>query len=54
MLLNDDFVETEKPDGICSPTFLVDEFSVLFLHPSIFSIKHARSAQIINCSLSYF
>ena len=44
MLLNDDIVDIEKPDGICSPTFVVDEFSGLFLHPSIFSIKHSRSA----------
>ena len=34
----------EKPDKICSPTFVVDEFSGLFLHPSIFSIKHSISA----------
>ena len=44
MLLNDDIVEIGKPDGICWPTFDVDEFSGLFLHPSIFSIKHSRSA----------
>ena len=44
MLLNDDIVDTEKPDVICSPTFVVDEFSGLILHPSIFPIKHSRSA----------
>ena len=44
MLLNDDIVDIEKPDGICSLTFVVDEFSALFLHPSIFFIKHSRSA----------
>ena len=44
MLLNDDIVDIEKPDGICLLTFVVDEFSGLFLHPSIFSIKHSRSA----------
>ena len=33
MLLNDDILDTEKPDGICSFTFVVDEFSGLFLHP---------------------
>ena len=44
MFLDDDIVDIEKPDGICSPTFVVDEFSVLFLYPSIFSIKHPRSA----------
>ena len=44
MVLNDDIVDIKKPDGICSPTFAVDEFSRLFLHPSIFSIKHSGSA----------
>ena len=43
MLLNDDIVDTEKPDGICSPTFVADKFSGLFSHPSIFSIRHSRS-----------
>ena len=40
----DDIVDIEKPDWICSFTFVVDEFSGLFLHPSIFSIKYSRSA----------
>ena len=40
MLLNDDIVDIEKPDGICSLNFVVDELSGLFLHASIFSIKH--------------
>ena len=44
LLLNEDIVGIEKPDGICSFTFVVDEFSGLFLHPSIFSIIHSRSA----------
>ena len=44
MFLNDHIVDLEKPDGICLPTFVVNEFSGLFLHPSIFSIKHSRSA----------
>ena len=43
MLLNDDVVAIE-PDEICSLAFAVDEFSRSFSHPSIFSIKHARSA----------
>ena len=47
-------VDIEKPDGICSPDSVVDEFSGLFLHPSNFSIKHSRSAEIINDALSYF
>ena len=41
MLLHDDIVEIEKPSRICLPTFIVSEFSG---HPSIFSIKHLRSA----------
>ena len=34
MLLNDNIVDIEKLDGICSLTFVVDEFSGLFLHQS--------------------
>ena len=44
MLLNDDIVDIEKPDMMCAPAFLVNEFSGLFLHPSVFSIIHSRSA----------
>ena len=44
MLLNDDIVDIEKPDAICSLTFAVNQFSELFLHPSIFSIIHSRFA----------
>ena len=44
MLLNDDIVDVEKPNGICSPTLVVDEYSGLFLHPSVFPIKISRSA----------
>ena len=36
-----DTANTEKPDAICSLTFFVSEFSGLFLHPSILSIKHS-------------
>ena len=36
--LNGGIVDIEKPDGICSPTFLVDNFSVIFLHPAIYPI----------------
>ena len=54
MLLNDDIVDTEKLGDICSPTFVVGEFSGLFFHPSIFSIKHSRSLQIINGALPSF
>ena len=48
MLLNENIVDIEKPDGICLFTFVVDEFSGLFLRPSIFPFIHSRSAQIIN------
>ena len=34
-------LDIEKPDGICSTTFVLDEYLGLFLHPSIFSIKHS-------------
>ena len=44
MLLNYDIVDIEKLDGISSATFIVNEFSELFLHQSIFSMKHLRSA----------
>ena len=39
--LNYDIVDIEKLDGLCSPTFVVINFSGLFLHPSIhiFSIE---------------
>ena len=40
MLLNDNVVDIEKPDGICSLTSVIDGFSEF----STFSIKHARSA----------
>ena len=40
MLLNDNIVDIVKPDGICLLTFSADEFSGLFLYPSIFSIIH--------------
>ena len=54
MLLNDDIGGIEKPNDICSPAFDVNEFSGLFLHPSIFYIRHLRSAYIINGALSDF
>ena len=44
MLLNYDIVDTEKPDAICLLIFVANEFSRLFLHASIFSIKHSRYA----------
>ena len=42
--LNDDIVDAEKPNGICSPTFVAHEFSGLFLHPSVFFIKVSITA----------
>ena len=42
MLFNDDIIDIKKLDGISSPNDVVDDFSGLFLHPSIFSIKHSR------------
>ena len=44
MLLNYDVVDIQKPGGIRSITVVVDKFSGLFLDPSIFFIKHSRSA----------
>ena len=41
MLLKKDVAE--KPDGICSLTFHVDEFSGLLLHSPMFSIVNSRS-----------
>ena len=43
IVLNEDNVDIEKPDGICSLTSVVDEIAGLLLHPSIFSIKHSKS-----------
>ena len=30
MLLNEDIIDIEKPDGICSLSFLIDKFPRLF------------------------
>ena len=43
MLLNGNIANIEKVDDIYSLTFVTDEFSELFLHPSIFSINDSRS-----------
>ena len=40
MLLKEDIIDIEKPDGICSLTFVMGKFSGLFLHPSIFLLKN--------------
>ena len=39
MPLNDDIVDMEKLDGICSLTFVVDDFSGFYWHSSSFSSK---------------
>ena len=44
MLLNENFVDIEKPGEMCLPIFVADEFSGMILHPTIFSVKHSRSA----------
>ena len=44
ILLSEDIVDIEKPDEIYSLTFVVNQFSGLFLHPSVFSIMHSRVA----------
>ena len=44
MPLNDDIVDIEKPDGLCSLTFVADDFSRLLLHPPIFTIRDSRYA----------
>ena len=42
MSSNGNIVDIEKPDGICSHTFVVDYFPGLFLYP--FSMKDLSSA----------
>ena len=41
MLLNDNIVDIEKTDEICSLSFAVDELLGLISHPSVFSVKHS-------------
>ena len=47
MLLNDNIVDIKTSDGVCSPNFVVDTFSGLFLHPSIFSIQDLPEKQMV-------
>ena len=35
MLLNENFVDIEKPGEMCSPIFVADEFSGMILHPTM-------------------
>ena len=44
ILLNEDIADIEKPYGIYLLTSVADAFPESFLHPSIFSIIHSRSA----------
>ena len=44
MILNDDIIDIENHLAKCSHNFVVDAFSGLFLHPSIFAIKESGSA----------
>ena len=53
MFLNDDTIDIEKPDGNVCLFFLQTNFHDFF-RPSIFSIIHSRSAQIIKSALSNF
>ena len=39
MSTNNVIVGIEKPDETCLPTFVINYFSGLFLHPLIFSTK---------------
>ena len=43
-----------KPNGTCSVTLIVDKFSELFLHPSVFFVKHSRYVSMIIGALSDF
>ena len=43
MYLDDNIADIGKPYGICSLTFVVDDFSVLFSYPLIFSNRDSRS-----------
>ena len=54
MLLNDDIVDIEKPHGICSLTFVIDQFSGLFVNSWIYSMAHSGYKLIINSSLLEF
>ena len=48
IFLNDDVLDIEKPDGICSPSSVMDEPSGLFLDPSIFSFKYLCNLSLLT------
>ena len=52
--LNDNIVYIGKPDWICSPTFVADDFSELLLQVSFFYIKHSRTAFLVIIQLYNF
>ena len=54
MFLSDSIADIGKSDRICSTTFVMDNFSGLFLYPSVFSIIDSRSAWITNAILADF
>ena len=46
ILSNAHIVDIEYPETICSPIFVVEDFSGFFAHPSILLIKDPKSASI--------
>ena len=42
MRLNGGIIDIDRRDGICSLSFVIDNFSELFSHPSIFTIQDSR------------
>ena len=44
MFLNDDVVDIQNPDGMHSLTFVLYNFSGLFVHSPIFPVKYSRYA----------
>ena len=54
MYLSDDIVYIEKPDGMRSISFVVDEFSGLFLHPSIFLLSIYDQHKYQWCFIRFF
>ena len=46
-VLNDNIVDIENNDGICSPTFVVNKFLGYVYILNFFSIKYLRSVNVI-------
>ena len=55
--LNDNIIDIEKSDEICSPTFVALEFSRLFLYPlcdsSLFFVKRIKTIQTIKITIIF-